>query len=163
MQKPRNLKRKKKDSADLLKELKEGLIDWIPETVLDSIDHSLPCGMGEASGIRVQIGRIGSLEEWAMVELQGVFVFKEGTPHVPVDEGSWAAPSVVDLGQMTVSGSHALLAVGNSRLEGSVVDLHTPMLVCERVEDGTQSGIVQHRVVGFLKKKIIFSTRPKTV
>ena len=122
--------------------------------------------MDSSTCFRIQIGRIGNIEEWAMVEFQGIFIVKDSALHKSVSEGNWASPSVVDLGQLTIDGTNATLAVGNNILKGNIIDLHTPMLICEKLEpnkDPIKGIIQQHKVVGYLKKKIIFSTRPKTV
>lgn len=112
--------------------------------------------------VTVQIGRVGDVAEWAAVEFQGVFVVHDGAPREACTD-AWTAPAVVALGTLTVTGATATFAVGNSRLSGAVVDLHTPLLVCEQVAAADPRAPVQHRVVGFLRKKIIFTKRPKTV
>lgn len=117
----------------------------------------------QCARVRVQIGRVGDVAEWAAVEFQGVFVVHDGAPRVASTD-PWTAPAAVALGTLTVAGTTATFAVGNSRLAGTVVDLHTPLLVCEQVARAPDPGApVQHRVVGFLRKKIIFTKRPKTV
>lgn len=115
--------------------------------------------------VTVQIGRVGAVAEWAAVEFQGVFVVHDGAPRAASSD-AWTAPATVPLGTLTVAGTTATFAVGNSRLAGTVIDLHTPLLVCEQVARpaGTDPRApVQHRVVGFLRKKILFTKRPKTV
>ena len=108
----------------------------------------------------VRIGRQGgggAVGEWVMLDFQGAFVLRADAPR--------AADGAAVLGELRVSGGKATVAVGNSLLEGSVVDLHTPILVCQR---GTASSPQeqqhrQHHIVGYLTKKIVFSKRPKTV
>lgn len=115
--------------------------------------------------VTVQIGRVGDVAEWAAVEFQGVFAVHEGATR-EASTDAWTAPAVIPLGTLTIAGTAATFAVGNSRLTGTVVDLHTPLLVCEQVArpaGADPSAPVQHRVVGFLRKKVLFTKRPKTV
>ena len=84
-------------------------------------------------------------KEWALVEVQGEVL------------GDLNGP----LGQISISGKIAVLEIGQHILEGEVVSLKQSFLVIEKSLNGV-SNIQSNSVAGVIRKKIVFSSRPKT-
>jgi len=82
-------------------------------------------------------------KEWVLVEVQGEVL------------GDLNGP----LGQISISGKIAVLEIGQHILEGEVVSLKQSFLV---IEKNGVSNIQSNSVAGVIRKKIVFSSRPKT-
>jgi hypothetical protein len=85
-----------------------------------------------------------SRKEWALLEVQGEVL------------GDLNGP----LGQISISGKIAVLEIGQHILEGEVVSLKQSFLVIEK--SSVVSNNQSKSVAGIIRKKIVFSSRPKT-
>ena len=91
--------------------------------------------------------RVGEETTWTMIELQGVLESTGGRL-----EGQ-------ELGEFRVAegGKDATLTIGSHELQGKLVTLPKPLLATRKGEDGA---VV---VVGVVRNKYVFKTRPTTV
>lgn len=86
-------------------------------------------------------------KEWAMVELQGEIVRKDGDPN----SGGY------DLGSFSRSKTgNLLLTIGYHQLEGSEQKLKKPFAIIQKEESS-------FKVVGFITKKYLFKQRPRAL
>lgn len=86
-------------------------------------------------------------KEWAMVELQGEIVRKDGDPNA----GGY------DLGSFSRSKTGGLLlTIGYHQLEGAEQKLKKPFAIIQREEK-------TFNVVGFVTKKYLFKQRPRAL
>ena len=97
-----------------------------------------------------------SLPEWAMIELQGTIEIQGGKTH----EGDLAVATLklAGSGQDTV-----VMTVGYHQLEGKRVPLKKPLAVMEKTEDSHPDGGVGYSVVGVIRNKYLFKTRPRAM
>nr|GMD53763.1 protein GLC8 [Ipomoea batatas] len=112
--------------------------------------------------IRVKCSCGESCAEWAIVELQGVI---EAQPAVMdhlqnLEIGVLCRPSAQEVYTFTV---------GYHELTGNKVPLKKPMLVLKKVKHSKEGGIgmnsprVELDVVGIIRQRILFKTRPKAL
>lgn len=86
-------------------------------------------------------------KEWAMVELQGEIVRKDGDPN----SGGY------NLGSFSRSKTgNLLLTIGYHQLEGSEQKLKKPFAIIQKEESA-------FKVVGFITKKYLFKQRPRAL
>jgi chromosome transmission fidelity protein 8 len=91
----------------------------------------------------------GQLPEWAMVELQGEIVRKDGDPNA----GGY------DLGSFSVSKTGNIqLTIGYHQLEGVEQKLKKPYAIIQKSEDNSS-----YIVVGYITKKYLFKQRPRAL
>jgi hypothetical protein len=98
------------------------------------------------------------VETWVMLELQGTVEARSGTGATSED--------VLEIGQLTLEkgGTMPVLIVGLSRLEGSVVKLPNPLLVIKKRPSSSSSSVgASYDVLGVVREKYLFKTRPKTL
>eukprot|EP01112_Ceratiomyxa_fruticulosa_P017578 TRINITY_DN5499_c0_g1_i1.p1 TRINITY_DN5499_c0_g1~~TRINITY_DN5499_c0_g1_i1.p1 ORF type:complete len:131 (-),score=38.08 TRINITY_DN5499_c0_g1_i1:77-469(-) len=106
-----------------------------------------------------------SLDEWSILEIQGSLEVSDAEN---VDE--------LEAGVLTLTGnSNATLMIGASMLEGKVTPLKKPLVVMKKkgvdqieyMDEGDSekdsSNSTEYEVVGIVKEKIIFKTRPKFI
>lgn len=109
--------------------------------------------------IRVQCNcEEGNCVEWGIVELQGVVEpqpgFQDSLANLQI--GTLCRPSSQEVYTLTI---------GYHELTGSKVSLKKPLLVLKKVKhpDGDSCGQVELRVVGIIRQKILFKTRPRAI
>ncbi|CAL5186684.1 unnamed protein product [Lathyrus oleraceus] len=100
----------------------------------------------------------GNCVEWGVVELQG---FVEPQPGF---QGSLAN---LQIGILCRPSSQEVytLTIGYHELTGSKISLKKPLLVLKKVKhmDGESCSDVELQVVGIIRHKILFKTRPKAL
>ncbi|KAK7283656.1 hypothetical protein RIF29_13332 [Crotalaria pallida] len=100
-------------------------------------------------------------EEWGIVELQGVVEPQPGF-HLSLQNlhiGTLCRPSSSPPQEVYT------FTVGYHELTGSKVPLKKPMLVLKKIKQQQDDGEieVELRVVGIIRNKILFKTRPKAL
>ncbi|VVB15683.1 unnamed protein product [Arabis nemorensis] len=106
--------------------------------------------------IRVECG-CGEEEcsEWTIVELQGV---------VETQSSFQGSLHNLEIGRLCHSDSSQetyTFTVGYHQLIGSKVTLKKPLLVLKKCRDGLSENATELQVVGIIRTKILFKTRPK--
>ncbi|XP_004512765.1 uncharacterized protein [Cicer arietinum] len=100
----------------------------------------------------------GNCKEWGVIELQGVVEPKPGFDEslAGLQIGTLCRPSSQEV---------YTLIIGYHELTGSKVPLKKPLLVLKKVKhmDGESCGQVELQVVGIIRHKILFKTRPKVI
>ncbi|XP_058727323.1 uncharacterized protein LOC131598778 [Vicia villosa] len=100
----------------------------------------------------------GNCAEWGVVELQGVVEPQPGF------QGSLAN---LQIGTLCRPSSQEVytLTIGYHELTGSKISLKKPLLVLKKVKhmDGENCSDVELQVVGIIRHKILFKTRPKAL
>eukprot|EP00911_Craspedida_sp_UC1_P001403 UC1_evm6s1056 len=96
----------------------------------------------------------GGAEEWMILELQGTV---QARGERPLDR--------LPLGHLKMKGTTPELLIGHHQLKGKIVKLEKPYGVLQkntapRGEDGSP-GEVSYEVLAYIKRKLIFSARPK--
>ncbi|XP_024156225.1 chromosome transmission fidelity protein 8 homolog [Rosa chinensis] len=109
--------------------------------------------------IRVKCSCGENCPEWAMVELQGMVEvqpqFKDRLQNLKI--GLLCRPSSPETYTFTV---------GYHELTGTKLPLKKPLLVLNKVEDAGEegsSGRVELEVIGIIRHRILFKTRPKAL
>ncbi|KAL7229729.1 hypothetical protein ACSBR2_008270 [Camellia fascicularis] len=107
--------------------------------------------------VKCNCGGENKCKEWAIVELQGVIEpqpdFKDRLQNLPI--GHLCRPS----SQETYT-----LTVGYHELMGSKVPLKKPFLVLKKLrQSSSSSSKEQLEVVGIIRHRILFKTRPKAL
>uniref|UniRef100_A0A7N0ZTC1 Chromosome transmission fidelity protein 8 n=1 Tax=Kalanchoe fedtschenkoi TaxID=63787 RepID=A0A7N0ZTC1_KALFE len=113
--------------------------------------------------IPIKCGCGGECQEWTIVEVQGVVevqpAFKDQFQNLEI--GLLCRPSSQETYTFTV---------GYHELTGSKVPLKKPLVVLKKVENGTsdQEIVAAHKrveleVVGIIRQRILFKTRPKAL
>ncbi|OIW06332.1 hypothetical protein TanjilG_14977 [Lupinus angustifolius] len=108
--------------------------------------------------IRCNCGE-GTCQEWGIVELQGIVEPNPSFHHSlqNLHIGTLCRPSSQEVYTFTV---------GYHELSGSKVPLKKPLLVLNKIKnEGGESGCseVELRVVGIIRNRILFKTRPKAL
>ncbi|GAB2294043.1 hypothetical protein Dimus_028259 [Dionaea muscipula] len=101
----------------------------------------------------------GNCPEWAIVELQGV---------VEVQPGFQDRLHNLEIGRLCRPSSQEVytFTVGYHELTGSRVTLKKPLLVLKKVkqsDQGPMPAMAQLDVIGVIRHKILFKTRPKAL
>ncbi|KAL8139596.1 hypothetical protein V2J09_005617 [Rumex salicifolius] len=119
-----------------------------------------------AEGMKIEVKcccENGSCPEWAIVELQGV---------VEVQPDFLNRIENLEIGQLCRTSSQEVytFTVGYHELTGTKVTLKKPLLVLRKVKrslgdksTGTEPVQVELDVVGIIRHKILFKTRPKAL
>lgn len=92
-------------------------------------------------------------KEWCLVELQGVLQSKTGSAEIS-QVGLMSAPK-------SNRSEDVQLTIGYHQIEGKTVKLKKPQLILEKVLQG--SGGIEYKVVGVIKSKYLFKSRPKAL
>jgi chromosome transmission fidelity protein 8 len=96
------------------------------------------------------------MPEWAMVELQGTIEIQGGKTH----EGDLAVATL----KLASSGKDTVvMTVGYHQLEGKRVPLKKPLAIMEKTEESQPEGGVGYVVVGVIRNKYLFKTRPRAM
>ena len=96
-------------------------------------------------------GASSSEREWAMIELQGEILRRDGDPQGPgYDLGSFKRSSTT---------GNLLLTIGYHQLEGVEQKLKKPYAILQK--DGEGSG--SYTIVGFVSSKYLFKQRPRAI
>ncbi|CAJ2641869.1 chromosome transmission fidelity protein 8 homolog [Trifolium pratense] len=97
----------------------------------------------------------GNCEEWGIVELQGVVESQPGF------QDSLANLQIGTLCRPSNQEQVYTLTIGYHELQGSKVSLKKPLVVLKKVK--LTCGEVELQVVGIVRHKILFKTRPKAI
>ncbi|KAI8101823.1 hypothetical protein M9434_006888 [Picochlorum sp. BPE23] len=101
-------------------------------------------------------GNENETPEWAMVELQGEIVRKDGDPNTGgYDVGSFSRSKTGGL----------VLTIGYHQLEGAEEKLKKPFAIIQKntSEDMAQEQARSYQVIGFVTKKYLFKQRPRAL
>lgn len=90
------------------------------------------------------------------------FIWKDGSEHVIIELQGFLESSSsldgLDLGCIRFSGKDASLVIGAHELVGKQVNLSKPLVVTRKVPQASEL-----HVVGVVRKKYVFKTRPNTI
>jgi hypothetical protein len=101
--------------------------------------------------------------EWTLLELNAELVVpvelpnKENNPQTPI-----LSPDQVELGSLSFrEDNKPVMIIGSHELIGRTENLKEPFCVFEKIySDG---GELEYKVVGVIKKKLLFNNYPKTI
>mmetsp|Transcript_1375 Transcript_1375/g.1810 ORF Transcript_1375/g.1810 Transcript_1375/m.1810 type:complete len:125 (+) Transcript_1375:41-415(+) len=100
---------------------------------------------------------VNGIPEWNAIELQGQLVVES------LDEGSASMDGQLLGGIKFKQDGTPVLEIGYHSLQGTVVKVKKPFAVIERVKSTPETQGAEFKVVGIVRKKYMFCTRPKPI